>query len=84
MHQICIPEAEVCDLTDNCGLGEDEELCEGYQAVTLEDGGFGWWNQSADEDDMDYVLWSGATPYYSKYSLISPKMYLKLHHISVT
>lgn len=52
----------LCDLTDDCGAGEDEteEVCGDYHRITLEDDSLGWFSQSQ-EDDTDWLMGSGTT-----------------------
>ncbi|XP_047484991.1 MAM and LDL-receptor class A domain-containing protein 1-like [Penaeus chinensis] len=60
--KVCVDVDSLCDLTDDCGAGEDEtnEVCEGYHRITLEDDSLGWFSQSQ-EDDTDWLMGSGTT-----------------------
>lgn len=62
--QLCIPKVSKCDLTDDCGKGEDEELlkCITHHRLTLEDDSWlAWFSQDTMDDDFDWVVGSGNT-----------------------
>ncbi|XP_037797160.1 MAM and LDL-receptor class A domain-containing protein 1-like [Penaeus monodon] len=60
--KVCVDVDSLCDLTDDCGAGEDEteEVCGDYHRITLEDDSLGWFSQSQ-EDDTDWLMGSGTT-----------------------
>ncbi|KAG7165100.1 MAM and LDL-receptor class A domain-containing protein 2-like 1, partial [Homarus americanus] len=65
--KVCILAENMCDLSDDCGTGEDESTiaCLGYHFLTLEDDTWIKWfsqGQNGVDDDFDWTLWSGSTP----------------------
>ncbi|XP_045625135.2 MAM and LDL-receptor class A domain-containing protein 2 [Procambarus clarkii] len=62
---LCVSELYVCDLSDNCGSGEDEtlEACAGYHRITLEDDSLGWFMQGENgiNDDADWFYGTGSS-----------------------
>ncbi|XP_064634424.1 MAM and LDL-receptor class A domain-containing protein 2-like isoform X2 [Lineus longissimus] len=63
--RVCLQTHFKCDMTDNCGKGEDEEknLCEGYKQQNFENG-LGHFNQGRDgtDDDFDWTWVNGSSP----------------------
>lgn len=62
-NKVCITKDHVCDLTDNCGDGSDEQACATYKQYNFEYG-IGDLIQGANgtEDDFDWQTFSGQTP----------------------
>lgn len=62
--QVCIHKESLCDLSDDCGEGEDEEFmrCIAYHRLTLEDDSWlSWFSQDTVDDDFDWTMGSGNT-----------------------
>nr|XP_027211162.1 MAM and LDL-receptor class A domain-containing protein 1-like [Penaeus vannamei] len=64
--EVCVPLENVCDMSDDCGEGEDEASaqCKEYHRYTLEDNGWEEWfeqGQNGVDDDFDWTLWNGST-----------------------
>lgn len=62
--QVCILEERLCDLSDDCGEGEDEEVmkCRAYHRLNLEnDVWLSWFSQDTVDDNFDWIMGSGST-----------------------
>lgn len=61
---MCILKEKLCDLSDDCGQGEDEEplRCIAYHRLTLEDEAWrSWFYQDTVNDDFDWLIGTGNT-----------------------
>ena len=56
---VCVDKEHICDLTDNCGDGTDEDSCHGYQNCDFEDGMCGWENLN---ENINWYTTNAADP----------------------